>query len=86
MKDWALRAGLIEGHIPNQLKLVYEPDCASLSIQHALLRNLNASNDDELNDKRGHSSSSSRHKKKKNVLQAHRPQISIDAPFRKGDK
>ena len=27
MKDWAIIAGLIEGHIPNQLKIVYEPVC-----------------------------------------------------------
>lgn len=40
MKDWAVAAGLVEGHITSQLKMVYEPDCASLSIQHALRRHL----------------------------------------------
>ena len=27
MKDWAVKAGLITGNIPNQLKIVYEPVC-----------------------------------------------------------
>eukprot|EP01083_Nonionella_stella_P081209 223580_1 len=34
MKQWAIAAGLVNTNIPNQCKIVYEPDCASLSIQH----------------------------------------------------
>ena len=34
MKDWAIKAGLIEGHIPNQLKIVYEPVCVLFCIFH----------------------------------------------------
>eukprot|EP01084_Bolivina_argentea_P239557 402620_1 len=45
MKDWAIKAELIKSendndYIPGQFKIVYEPDCASLSIQHAVLRNI----------------------------------------------
>ena len=38
MVQWAETAGLISGEIENQLKIVYEPDCAALSIHHAILR------------------------------------------------
>eukprot|EP01083_Nonionella_stella_P013584 38221_1 len=34
MKGWAVRAGLIDPKIPNQCKIVYEPDCASLAIRY----------------------------------------------------
>merc|ERR1711933_472536 len=40
MVQWAIEAGLISGKIQNQLKIVYEPDCASLSIQHAIIRSM----------------------------------------------
>eukprot|EP01084_Bolivina_argentea_P316201 548040_1 len=40
MIQWAIKAGLISGQIKNQLRIVYEPDCASLSIHHAILRKL----------------------------------------------
>ena len=36
MEQWAHRAGLINKQIPNHLKIVYEPDCASLSIQYEI--------------------------------------------------
>ena len=39
MKQWAILAGLINKNIPNQCKIVYEPDCASLSIQYQMYRN-----------------------------------------------
>ena len=34
MKEWAIKAGLIDDKIKDQCKIVYEPDCASLAIQH----------------------------------------------------
>ncbi len=36
MKEWAMKAGLIQKDIPNQCKIVYEPDCASLAIQYEI--------------------------------------------------
>jgi len=36
MEQWAFKAGLINKQIPNHLKIVYEPDCASLSIQYEI--------------------------------------------------
>ncbi len=36
MVEWAQEAGLISGNVKNQLKVVYEPDCASLSILHEI--------------------------------------------------
>ena len=36
MEQWAAQAGLINKQIPNHLKIVYEPDCASLSIQYEI--------------------------------------------------
>ena len=38
MVQWATSAGLISGEIENQLKIVYEPDCAALSIHYAILQ------------------------------------------------
>ena len=40
MIEWAIEADLIDGKRPKQLQIVYEPGCASLSIQHAILRNM----------------------------------------------
>ena len=34
MKEWATKAGLIDDAVRDQCKIVYEPDCASLAIQH----------------------------------------------------
>ena len=34
MRQWTIDAGLVNPEIDNQCKIVYEPDCASLSIQH----------------------------------------------------
>ena len=46
MHDWAIKAGIITGNIKDQLQIVYEPDCASLSLQHAIFKNIeNKSND-----------------------------------------
>merc|ERR1712129_278240 len=36
MEHWAQMAGLTNKNIPNHLKIVYEPDCASLSIQYEI--------------------------------------------------
>merc|ERR1712244_59656 len=36
MEQWAQSAGLTNKEIPNHLKIVYEPDCASLSIQYEI--------------------------------------------------
>ena len=53
MVRWAIKAGLIKGEadentlkmdIPNQIQIVYEPDCAALSIQHAVRRAIDAKN------------------------------------------
>ena len=35
-KEWAITAGLINGSIPNHLKIVYDTDCLSLSLYHAI--------------------------------------------------
>eukprot|EP01083_Nonionella_stella_P014674 41200_1 len=37
MREWAFEAGLADEMIPNHIKIVYEPDCASLSIQHKIM-------------------------------------------------
>ena len=78
MVEWSIKAGLIDGKIPNQLKIVYEPDCASLSVQHAVLRNLkkNNSNNAIVNDDSDN----------EDELRALQPQISINVPFKRGDK
>lgn len=34
MKKWVIKAGLAEERVPNQCRIVYEPDCASLAIQY----------------------------------------------------
>jgi len=47
MEQWAFRAGLINKEIPNHLKIVYEPDCASLSIQYEIQK-LKAQNSKKL--------------------------------------
>ena len=38
MKEWAIKAQLINRNVENQLKIVFEPDCASLAIQHKIAR------------------------------------------------
>ena len=38
MKEWAIKAGLVDENIPNQCKIVYEPDCASLAIKYEISR------------------------------------------------
>eukprot|EP01083_Nonionella_stella_P317989 1160195_1 len=78
MVQWATQAGLITGKIPNQLRIVYEPDCASLSIQHAIIRAMKGNTNDENEAQPG--------SKRKKKLQSLQPQISINVPFRKGDK
>ena len=37
MREWAVEAGLADDAIQNHIKIVYEPDCTSLSIQHKIL-------------------------------------------------
>ena len=37
MKQWAIKSGLVDRNINNQCKIVYEPDCASLSILHHIM-------------------------------------------------
>ena len=34
MKEWIIKAGLVNKNIKNQCKIVYEPDCASLAIKY----------------------------------------------------
>ena len=46
MKHWAIKSGLINESIHNQCKIVYEPDCASLSIQYHIKKR----NDKKLSD------------------------------------
>ena len=36
MKQWVIKAGLVDETIMDQCKIVYEPDCASLAIQHEI--------------------------------------------------
>ena len=90
MKTWAKMAGLIkkENNDPDALKIVYEPDCASLSIQHALIRSLqrNLSIDDD--DSKGASGNDTDTSVTSNCdkIAPHRPQISITEQFKEGDK
>ena len=81
MVQWAIEAKLITGNIPNQLRIVYEPDCASLSIQHAIIRGMKGNQQPANEEQPG-----KKKKKKKKGLQALQPQISINVPFQKGDK
>eukprot|EP01083_Nonionella_stella_P119506 357292_1 len=73
MKQWGIKAKLFDGNIPNQLKIVYEPDCASLSIQCALLNNIQSDEKEDANTS-------------KSPLQPHKPHISLDTPFKIGDQ
>ena len=34
MKEWIIKAGLVDPSIDNQCRIVYEPDCASLCLQY----------------------------------------------------
>merc|ERR1719410_2082251 len=38
MREWAIASDLVSRDIDNQLKIVFEPDCASLAIQHKIAR------------------------------------------------
>ena len=38
MRQWTIDAGLVDPDIPDQCKIVYEPDCASLAIQYEINR------------------------------------------------
>eukprot|EP01084_Bolivina_argentea_P087406 157869_1 len=38
MKQWAIKAGLVDKNIKHQCVIVYEPDCAALSIQDEIYR------------------------------------------------
>eukprot|EP01084_Bolivina_argentea_P122817 217640_1 len=72
MTDFAIKAGFIDGTIPNQLQIVYEPDCASLSIQYAIKRNMRKSNQNVKNINKG--------------LESLQPQVTIDVSLKRGDK
>ena len=72
MVQWAVAAGLISGEIENQLQIVYEPDCAALSIQHAIYRSMKKQKKKKV-------------KKSKKFVPLI-PKIRIDVPFEKGDK
>ena len=41
MRQWAVDAGLVDPKIKNQCKIVYEPDCASLSLQYEIAHRKN---------------------------------------------
>eukprot|EP01084_Bolivina_argentea_P304262 525417_1 len=41
MDTWAQRAGLTNKNIYNHLRIVYEPDCASISCQYDIINNAN---------------------------------------------
>eukprot|EP01084_Bolivina_argentea_P098368 176787_1 len=94
MKDWAIKAELIKSendndYIPGQFKIAYEPDCVYLSIQHAVLRNIEKQKQkfDDNDEKKDNNKSAHKKKRKKaNTLSVHRPQININAKFKKGDK
>ena len=80
MVEWAIKSGLVSGKIPNQLKIVYEPDCASLSVQHAIIRSMKS----ECNNKK--CKMDKMNKKRKKKLLSLQPQININVPLQKGDK
>ena len=97
MKQWARKAGLVkpDNDDPDVLKIVYEPDCASLSIQHALIRSLeaikkngtfNPTDEDSKVDEYETDGSLDLHGDGTHKLKAHRPQISITEQFKEGDK
>eukprot|EP01083_Nonionella_stella_P165515 550829_1 len=46
MRQWIIKAGLVDVKDKTQCKIVYEPDCASLAIQHQLRNAQNNDNDD----------------------------------------
>lgn len=80
MVKWAVEAKLISGKIPNQLQIVYEPDCASLSIQHAIIRSSMKDPNEGAVQQPGSK------KKSKKKMHALIPKIQISVPFKKGDK
>ena len=40
MKEWIIKAGLVDATIKNQCIIVYEPDCAALALKQQLINNL----------------------------------------------
>lgn len=57
MKQWCVKAGLINKQISNHLKIVYEPECASISVRHdisnaheKIIKQHNNNNDSKEND------------------------------------
>merc|ERR1712130_382076 len=36
MKQWAIESGMVDPEIAGQCRIVYEPDCASLAVQHEI--------------------------------------------------
>ena len=88
MAKWAIEAGLITGKIENQLQIVYEPDCAALSIQHAIIRSMKEMNKSNENDASPDvpEGGKKKKKKKKNKMEALIPKIRVNVPFEIGDK
>ena len=85
MIRWAIKAGLIRGEasddslsmaIPNQMQIVYEPDCAALSIQYAVYRSMKAQKK-RISPKRV---------KMRAETEVMIPQVHIDVPLKEGDK
>ncbi len=52
MREWAIIAGLINKNIENQLQIVFEPDCASLAIQHKIACDKNKCKSKNKNDEK----------------------------------
>lgn len=91
MIRWAIKAGLIRGDVDddsfnmkirNQIQIVYEPDCAALSIQHAVYREM------VMESKSNQMPITTANKKVRNraETEAQIPQIQIDVPLKEGDK
>eukprot|EP00484_Ammonia_sp_Unknown_P021917 CAMPEP_0197031776 /NCGR_PEP_ID=MMETSP1384-20130603/10663_1 /TAXON_ID=29189 /ORGANISM="Ammonia sp." /LENGTH=681 /DNA_ID=CAMNT_0042461351 /DNA_START=29 /DNA_END=2074 /DNA_ORIENTATION=- len=58
MREWAIKAELVDRNVENQLKIVFEPDCASLAIQHKIAKakkKQSKSNDNDNNNNNGSS-------------------------------
>ena len=72
MIEWSVAAGLVSGDIDNQLQIVYEPDCAALSIHTAR----------SFQGQRSKQKKGKRNRKYSSLI----PQVRIDVPFKNGDK
>ena len=98
MVRWAIKAGLISGDldgdsfemkIPNQMQIVYEPDCAALSIQHAIYRSMKKQKSPRTKKKSPGNMKKKKKRGRKATIKAMQtliPQIRINVPFQKNDK